>query len=183
MPQKAPSHWTPEQRLAQRTKIIPNGCHIYMGATSYGYGQITINQKTLKTHRLAWELANRRAVPGGLFVCHRCDNRRCVNPDHLFLGTHQDNVDDMMAKGRARRGVPARGSAHARAIIDEETATRIYSAVGSASAIGRKFGVARAVVRGIKNRTHWAHIKVSGPPGALLRWSRAEVHEAVKRLA
>lgn len=94
---------------------------------------------------------------------------------------------DMVAKGRDYRGVPLQGSRHGNAIINEETAIAIYYATGSASAISRAFGVARAVVRGIKGRTHWAHIQVEGPPGALIQWSRSRidpssVHETIKRL-
>lgn len=64
-----------------------------------GYGKFNLNGKTVKSHRLSWELANGE-IPSGLFVLHRCDNRLCVNPSHLFLGTNQDNTDDMWSKGR-----------------------------------------------------------------------------------
>jgi hypothetical protein len=67
-----------------------------------GYGTLYAEGRHQGAHRLAWELANGRAIPAGLFICHRCDNPLCVNPDHLFLGTHTDNMRDMIAKGRAR---------------------------------------------------------------------------------
>ncbi len=163
---KCPSDWTPTQRLNQRTKVVPSGCWIFAGATNRGYGQLTIAGETHKAHRLAWEIANNQNVPAGLFVCHRCDVRSCVNPAHLFVGTHDDNMTDMIAKGRDYRGEPARGSNHARAIIDESIAIEIYYAIGRVSHIAERFRVARAVVRGIKRRDQWAHIMVSGPPGA-----------------
>lgn len=75
-----------------------------------GYGQIEIGTKTggqtkrIGGHRLGWQLYNGE-IPAGLHVLHKCDNRRCCNPDHLFLGTHRDNMVDAAAKGRIGRRV------------------------------------------------------------------------------
>lgn len=76
------------------------GCWPWTRYTSAGgYGLFEIDGKPERSHRVAWRLEN-GDIPGGLYVLHKCDNRSCCNPSHLFLGTHQDNVDDMMAKGR-----------------------------------------------------------------------------------
>lgn len=69
---------------------------------SEGYGNMWIDGKNVGMHRYSYKLAN-GPIPDGLWVLHRCDNRLCCNPAHLFLGTSQDNVDDMCAKGRDRQ--------------------------------------------------------------------------------
>lgn len=67
-----------------------------------GYGFLRIGQKTIRTHRHAWTLTN-GPIPSGAEVCHRCDNPPCCRPDHLFLGTHAENMADMVAKNRRGR--------------------------------------------------------------------------------
>lgn len=75
------------------------GCWEWQGCLSGGYGSVTVNKQCLRAHRFVWTFTF-GAIPDGLFVCHHCDNRRCVRPDHLFLGTTDDNMRDMVIKGR-----------------------------------------------------------------------------------
>ena len=96
-----------QQRLDRYTKVDPlSGCHIWQAATKpNGYGQRTYRMRRMTAHRLAW-IARHGPIAKGLEVCHRCNERRCCNPDHLFLGSHADNMADMKAKRRALRRIP-----------------------------------------------------------------------------
>ena len=83
-----------------RVRQSENGCLIWTGAAKpSGYGNINIEGRTESTHRASW-MAFKGSIPPGMIVCHHCDTPACVNPDHLFLGSHKDNAADMDAKGR-----------------------------------------------------------------------------------
>lgn len=90
--------------LAQRCLTDDNGCWLWKGAlNTAGYGTFGWQKKTYMSHRVAWEYY-KGEIPKGLLVLHECDVRACFNPEHLFLGTHQDNIDDMYKKGRQPKG-------------------------------------------------------------------------------
>lgn len=75
------------------------GCWEWQASTRAGYGVIKIEGKNLSAHRVSYEMHNGK-IPDGMVICHACDNRLCVNPNHLFIGTQRDNVVDSFLKGR-----------------------------------------------------------------------------------
>lgn len=120
---------------------------------STGYGQFAVTADKPETaHRMAYRVFV--ADPGGSFVCHRCDNRRCFNPAHLFLGTHQENVADMMAKGRynSDRARPGNVRSYKPTKLSMAQALAIAQAAGSSRQIGQQYGVDHKTVLNIWNR-------------------------------
>jgi hypothetical protein len=104
---RCPRHWTAAQRLDRYTKVDPrSGCHLWQASIKpNGYGQLTFRMQRMMAHRLAW-IARHGPIPRGKEVCHRCNERRCCNPDHLFLGSRVENMADLKAKWRALRRIP-----------------------------------------------------------------------------
>lgn len=124
-----------------------------------GYGMFALRKGVIRrAHRIAWELANGRPVPDGLWVLHHCDNPPCVRPDHLFLGTPKDNTDDMAVKGRAN---VQHGSERPAARLSEAdvTAIRAARAQGAVGAeLARQYGVHRTTIYHICQRDYWRHV-------------------------
>ncbi len=90
-----------KSKFATHSRNEPNGCIVYTGQSNGSYGQIEHKRKTYLAHRAAY-LVFKGEIPDGKMVCHSCDNRLCINPDHLWLGSAKDNVQDMISKNRQR---------------------------------------------------------------------------------
>ena len=108
---RCPRSWTIAQRIAHHSRRDPlSGCWIWQAAThQQGYGHVSYGSRIWLAHRLAW-IGHHGPIPAGKILCHRCDERRCVNPDHLFLGTWRLNMADLKAK-RLRRATAAADTA------------------------------------------------------------------------
>lgn len=135
--------------------------HTTAAGKGYGYGRWNSSGTLYSTlaHRAAWQMTN-GPIPDELNVCHKCDNRKCVRPDHMFLGTDLDNNRDMRRKGRAiHRGIP--GSAHPFAKLTEEKVLEIRRRLAggeSLASVGRAFEVTMQNIFAIKARITWKHI-------------------------
>lgn len=146
---------SPAERLARWSRLDPEtGCIIFTGTlfSNTGYGSICINYKTRSAHRLAWELANGR-IPDGKSILHRCDNPACVNPDHLFAGTQDDNMKDMMRKGRS-----SRGSRNNNAKMTEDQARAIKADLRATRTVADAHGVRVHTVWTIRTGRAWKHV-------------------------
>lgn len=135
-------------------------CWVWTGAVVFGYGHFVCRRMApdqRKAHRVSWELAN-GAIPIDMLVMHKCDNRACVNPSHLTIGTPDDNMKDMVAKGRQCH---PRGEANNHASLTEDVIVRVrqLKALGlKQTDIAEACGISKQNVSRIVLRQRWAHV-------------------------
>jgi len=130
-------------------------CWEWGGYTAGGHGRID----GIRAHRYSYELAN-GPIPDGSLVCHSCDNPLCVNPRHLWLGSHTDNMDDMMTKGRSAFGERSGTAVLSEADVYEMK--RAYLIVGGVTQqeLADRYGISRPQVSHIMTGKQWAHVVV-----------------------
>lgn len=134
-----------------------DGCWLWRGAISgSGYGTIWQGGTVgLRAHRVSWELHN-GPIPAGQGVLHRCDTPACVNPSHLFLGSHLENMRDMYGKGRRRHPV---GERNGNARLTAEDVARIRRGDASPEQLARDLGITRDHVMELRRGRGWRHIQ------------------------
>lgn len=152
-----------EEFWALVDKRSSNECWPWKGFSNRGYGRVTYNGKIWKAHRLAWVFVNGPISSPSIYCCHKCDNPPCVNPEHIFLGTAKDNVDDAIRKGRLFK---AQGQSHGKAKLTDSQVMYIKRMLrygGKSGAIARVFGVDRTAIKKIKTGENWSHITTVYP--------------------
>lgn len=126
---------------------------------SPGYGKFRIDGRNVLAHRYAWELIN-GPIPDGMYACHRCDNRKCCNPDHIFIGTPTENVHDMIAKGRAVH-TPLTGESNGNSKLTAAQVLDLRSGKYDGMADGEiapLFGVSRTLIASVLGHRGWRHL-------------------------
>ena len=140
--QEHASGMEPEDILSRYTKKTASGCVEWeRSVSSHGYGSIYVDGKKVLAHRVAWMCSN-GPIPKGLCVLHKCDNPLCVNPEHLFLGTRDDNMKDTAHKSRGRGGRKSLTPSQVREIRASDAPT---------ASLAKHYGVAAGTISNVRN--------------------------------
>lgn len=167
----------------------PNGCWLWTAyRNARGYGVVGFNRKIHLAHRVCYSLKH-GAIPPGLFVCHRCDNPPCVNPDHMFLGTQKDNMADCSSKGRINSKIGdrlwakinpervPRGENNQQAKLTTNKVLKIRELYMSGNIsqrqLAKDFGVSKGTIYYVVKGLVWAHILPSAASVAKITSSPA----------
>lgn len=157
----AKNHWkrgvkaTDETRIARYSVLSPDGCVIWVGGRDKdGYALYTPSGgKTKRLARFLYEQQKRPLEPHE-FVCHTCDNPSCINVDHLFIGTNQENMDDMREKGRS-----SRSEGHANTTLTADDVRAIRASEKSCVALAKFYGVSGGTISNIRSKKTWKYVE------------------------
>jgi hypothetical protein len=148
----------------------PKGCWVWSGYKNrQGYGYLRVGGIVERAHRISWIIHNGLITDGGVFVCHKCDNPSCVNPDHLWLGTPEDNVMDMISKGRNHKfknepHMCCEGHRDSKLTNNQVLEIRALYSLGGITQrnLASIFGVSGPMICKIVNRRRWKYLEA--PP-------------------
>lgn len=144
-------------RLLLKIKIDPEtDCWNWNATNVRGYGKIQINGRKQRANRVSFEL-HCGPIPAGRHVCHRCDNPKCINPAHLFLGTNADNVADKVAKGRQAH-TSINGAANGSAKLTETDVLAIRASTGLLRELAAQYRMSATQISAIRRGKQWAHV-------------------------
>jgi hypothetical protein len=152
----------------KRIVIDDKGCWLYQGyrmksKAGHKYGWVWFNKTNMGAHRASW-IVHYGEIPDKLFVCHKCDVPNCLNPDHLFLGTAKDNVQDMISKSRNAPSafIGKNGEKHSQAKLNVKQVIEIKEMLNkkvSFSKIASLYNVSKSTIGSIKCGKNWASVK------------------------
>jgi hypothetical protein len=158
--------------VCEHGKECPDCCWPWTGAMTSrgykhgkGYGHIGYKEegsfKNITGHRVAWELAHNKFIPEGLWCLHTCDNPPCCNPQHLWLGSQRDNIEDMRLKGRAAKGEEHHKS---KLTVEQVMEIRALAKTGghTLTDLGRRYGVSRSTIHEVVSGNNWGYIPGAG---------------------
>ena len=157
------------KRIIARVLIPESGCWEWsLKVRPNGYARVTYKQKSFYAHRLSYSAFNEVDLSkDDRDICHRCDNRKCVNPNHLFIGTRADNMQDAKSKGRLSTGeshsAKVRGSLSGSSKLSEEDVITIKELLANGvfgAEIARRYGVDKSTISCITTGKTWSHVNV-----------------------
>lgn len=148
-----------EQHLQEYVFPEPNtGCWLWAGPMSNkGYGVLNINYKQYRAHRAVYSYYKEVELAPDTYLCHTCDNKLCVNPDHLFEGTTQDNMDDMVSKNRQAKG--SKNGGHKLFEPQVLEIKKFLKEGSSLNSLARKYGVSQRTISFIRDGVKWGWLQ------------------------
>lgn len=148
-----------EARFRQYVSQTPTetGCLFWTGYAYRGRGFFSVNGKPEMAHRVSYRLA-KGEIPDGQCIRHTCDTPICVNPDHLLLGTHRDNMTDMKERNRRKGKVATQGSRHGCAKLTDEQAREVLASIETRNQLAQRLGVSPSTIKAIRTGRRWKHL-------------------------